>query len=154
MATGRFVAIKRMNDIEHPRLTRVISIILFVLLLSFCLFLVAAFLFGSPGGETALGIALLALSWLWRYGGYLFVLWVVFLFVRDLHRVYQKRERLAQERHEQILKALDQIRGELRKFRERLDRQSNPAKQTSSRFEEPKIPDFLTKYPFKRDTKS
>jgi len=158
---GRRVGLRLAPWIQrHPQLARVINvvlkvigIILFVLLLSFCLFLVAAFLFGSSTGKIVLGTMLVVLSWLWRYGGYLLVFLVLFLFVRDLSRIYEKRERLAQERHEQVLKALEQIRGEPRKFRERLDQQSKPPEQTSSRFEEAKIPDFLTKYPFKTDTK-
>ena len=114
------------------------GIILLVFLFGFVLFLVTAFLIGSREGQMTLGIAVLALSWVWRHVGYVFVVLMLFLVVRDLTHAYEKRERLAEARHEQILKALDQIRQELRKLGDRVEQQSGPSEQGSSRYDDPK----------------
>jgi hypothetical protein len=71
--------------------------------------------FTSRDGKTVIGIVLATLSWLWQVkliqGIFLVIgVWSV---ERSVQSWIDERDRIAKERHEQILKALDQIADKL-----------------------------------------
>jgi hypothetical protein len=107
---------------QHPRLARVIGASLTVLGCGFGLFLMAAFLFGSPAGKIVQGIVLMALlaTLTWLRGNWLDLVILVVLWraASRVDRMIEERERIAQERHDAILETLHEIRDELRDERE------------------------------------